>query len=419
MILKTKNAIAYSLVVVFMTMSLFVFAQNDKKASLQKEYNALLEEIADIENLLKEATSQREQSLAQLQALEAKINSRQELMDNINNQVIVVNQNISTQQAEIQKMENDIAVLKEEYAEMIYNSYKGMYLKNQISFIFSAENFNQAMNRFNYLRSYAAYRESQAELIQQTIVDLQEKIIALEAEKVELDELLKEEEAQKEILLAEKAEKDILLTQLKEDEDNLKQQVQEKNQAALALNNEIQNIIEEEIRLAKEKAEAENPSTTTTNNTSSENAFALTPEEQALSTSFINNMGKLPWPVVTGHIIERFGEHPHPTLIGVKINNNGLNIQTEEDAAVRVIFEGKVINAFYLPATQNTVLVKHGEYYTVYSNLKTVNVKAGDLVSTKQNIGTTYTSEKDGVSIVHLEIWKGTTKSNPEPWLSQ
>lgn len=392
------------------------FAQTSaQKSKLQNQYNQLLGEIKNIENLLKKTKSEKEQSLSQLMSITQKISARQSLINNIKSQVQYLQNSIDENKKIVDTMQKDLEELKKSYADMVYNSYRKIHTKNQLNFIFSADNFNQALQRYSYLKTYSKYRQNQAELIKKTIADIQVKIDLLESEKKEKQALLDEEVEQNNLLLSEKAEKDSLLKKLQSDEAELMKQAKEKNAAAQKLNNEIQKIIEEEIRLAKEKAAKDAKAKGAA--APKADAIALTPEEKLISTDFANNKGKLPWPVAKGHIIERFGEHPHPTLKDVKINNNGIDIRTETESEVRSIFDGTVVSTFYMPTTQNSVIIKHGEYYTVYSNLKSVNVKANDKVSTKQIIGKAYSGS--GITKVHLEVWKGTVKTNPELWISK
>jgi murein hydrolase activator len=392
-------------------------AQSNQKTKLQNQYNQIVNEIKNIEDLLKKTKTEKEQSLVQIQSISQKISARQSLINNIKSQVQYLQNSIDENQRVIKSMENDLEALKKSYAEIIYNSYKGLSAKNRMTFVFSAENFNQATQRFSYIKTYSKYRQNQALLIKKTITDLEQKIEKLELEKLERQKLLDEEQYQASILSKEKSEKDDLLKKLQQNEASLTQQAKEKNQAAQNLNNQIQKIIEEEIRLAKEKAAKEAKAAGKTAPKSQD--LALTPEEKLVSANFVTNKGKLPWPVAKGYIIERFGKHPHPSLKDVVINNNGLDIKTEPDSDVRAIFGGTVVSFFYLPTTQNSVIIKHGEYYTVYSNLKSISVKAGDNVVTKQSIGKVYTNSADGVAKVHLEVWKGTEKTNPELWISK
>lgn len=395
------------------------FAQNTKKTQLQTQYQQIQAEIKKIESLLKTTQVEKNNSLNQLQAIKSKIQVRQNLISNINEQVTYLKNAIEEKQVIINSLKKEIEKLKADYAVMIQNAYKNKYNTNPLNFIFSSESFNQAFQRFTYMRTYAKTRDNQALLIEKNMADLQLKIAKLEADKAEKEAFLGEELVQRAILEKEEQEKNTLLTQLQKDEANLKKQVDDKNKAAIALNSQIEKIIAEEIKLAKEKAEKEAKATATKTGTPPPvKSLNMTPEETQLSKDFISNMGKLPWPVVKGFIVSKFGQHEHESLKNVYINNNGVDIKTESESAVRSIFGGTVVNSFYLPSTQNSVIIKHGEYFTVYSNLKTVSVTAGQKITTKQNIGIVYTQE-DGSAKVHLEIWKGTVKTNPQLWLAQ
>ncbi|MFT4968462.1 MAG: septal ring factor EnvC (AmiA/AmiB activator) [Chitinophagales bacterium] len=389
------------------------FSQSNKKAELQNKYKKLQEDIKKIESLIANTQSEKSNSLEQLKSINSKINTRQSLINNINAQVIFIQKNIDDKQEVIVALDKDIGRLKDDYADMVVNAYRNKHSSNALSFLFSSDNFNQALQRFSYMRSYATTRANQSALIAKTIEDLNAKIQKLEEEKVAKEAFLNEEKKQRFVLQEEKLLKSDLINRLQGDEENLKKQINEKNKAAQALNNQIQKIIEEEIKLAKEKA----AKTAAAKGEAPVQGLALTPDEKQLSKDFIYNMGKLPWPVSKGFIVSKFGKHEHESLKQVYTNNNGVDIKTEEGADVRVVFNGTVVNSFYLPSTQNSVIVKHGEYYSVYSNLKTVAVSAGQKLSTKESIGVAYTENKQ--TKVHLEIWKGMEKTNPELWLAR
>lgn len=398
----------------FVFLMLFVFqnkmyAQKDK-VSLQKKYNTILTDIKGIENLIEQNESQKKKSINQLQSLNAKINSRENLIGNISAQIAAIDKNINKNKQITQSMENDIEALKKDYAQMIYHSYKNLNTSSTLSFLLASESFNQAIRRLNYLRSYAKYRKNQAAVIKETIAGIKVKVERLEEEKAEKEKLLEEEELQKNTLVTEKIEKNTLVSKLKGDSKSLKSQVKEKNNAAEDLNNQIQKIIQEEIRAAEAKAKRE-----AAKNTAAGDAYVK--KELNLSKDFVSNKGKLPWPVEKGHIIEKFGTHAHPTLSKVTVDNNGIDIRTEANQAVRSIFEGEVVNTFYLPTNQNTIIIKHGEYFTVYSRLKSISVDIGDKVSTNQKLGVAYTSATEKITTVHLEIWKSINKLNPQDWI--
>lgn len=377
-------------------------AQN-KKESLEKQYQKIQEEIKNIETLIATTKNEKQNSINQLNAITTKIETRQGLISNINAQIQFLEKSIVEKQEVIKSLEKDIEELKADYALMINNAYKNKFGTHPLHFIFSAESFNQAIQRFTYLSSYAKTRKNQSELIEKTKADLAAKIIKIEEEKAAKTVYLEEEIKQRDVLKFEKEQKNTLISKLQSNESELKNQVKEKNATAEKLNAEIEKIIAESIKKSKEA--------------SSTGTLNLTPEEKQLSTNFVSNMGKLPWPVEKGFVISKFGKHQHPTLPSVYTNNNGVDIQTEENAAVRALFNGTVVNSFYLPSTQNSVIIKHGEYFTVYSNLKVVDVKAGDKIKTKQAIGTAFT--QDGLTKVHIEVWKGTQKSNPMLWLAK
>ncbi len=391
-----------------------VFGQSNKKQELQNQYKKLQEDIKNIEALITSTQTEKSNSLIQLKSINSKIETRQRLINNIYSQLKVIDENILSKQAVITSLELDIARLKEDYANMVLSAYKNKFNSTSaLSFLFASESFNQAIQRFTYMRSYGKTRENQAELIEQTIADLNDKISKLEEEKAEKEAFLAEEKMQRKALEEEKLAKNQLIAKLQDDEDKLKQQVDEKNKAAQALNSQIQKIIEEEIKLAKEKA----AKAAAAKGEKVAEGLALTPEEKQLSKDFIYNMGKLPWPVSKGFIISKFGKHEHESVKNVFTNNNGVDIKTEENSAVRAVFNGTVVNSFFLPSTQNSVIVKHGEYYSVYSNLKTVEVLPGQKLDTKQIIGVAYTD--NDLTKVHLEIWKGMEKTNPELWLAK
>jgi len=407
--LNKKNHFLIILLITFLLATSSLFNQEEKeKINLQNKYNSILKDIKGIESLIEETESKKNQNLNQLNSLSAKIDSRKTLIDNINDQIYILDLSINEKKSQCNSMNESIKVLKKDYAKMVYYSYKNMNTTSTISFLLSAETFNQALRRLNYLKSYAKFRENEAKQLKETIAGIELKVEKLEYEKELKKQLLNQEEHQKKILITEKLQKNNLVTKLKSDSEKLNEQISKKNQSALALNNQIQKIIQEEILAAEAKAKEHKKS-------NSEAAVAFEIKETKLSKDFVNNKGKLPWPVKTGHIVTHFGKHPHPTL-DITISNNGVDIRTESGQSTTTIFNGVVVNSFYLPTTQNSIIIKHGEYFTVYSNLKTVTVNLGDHVKTGQKLGIAYTSE-DKITKVHLEVWKSTTKLNPELWI--
>ena len=401
-------------------------AQNtkQKKEQLQKQMQKLQDEIKMIEGVIKNIDTKKEKNMGEILSLQAKIRSREKLIKNISNQVNDLDETITQTEGDIEGKQAQVEKMKADYASMLRKTYQNVSLQNQAAFILSSSSFYDALVRYNYLLKVAQYRREQALAIQKAIGELQEKKDDLQQSKDQKMNLLKQQTAQKGNLEKEKKEKDDAVAALQEKEKKLRASAAEKNRAAQQLNHKIQSIIEEEIKLAKKKAEEQakknNKSNTTQVSVSKKTneTMPLTPAEQALSNDFNSNKGKLPWPVERGHIVGQFGKHPHAVLKGVMVENNGVDIKTVSGADARAVFGGTVVSVFFLPTTQNCVIVKHGEYFTVYSNIETVAVKTNQIIGVKQSLVTLHTDKNEEVTKVHLEIWKGKDKMDPELWLA-
>jgi len=394
--------------------SAFTFLHAQTKQDLEKKKKQLLTEINEMQKELNNTSKSKKTSITQIKIIQSKINLRQKLINNYNNQIDQLDDAITKTNTTIQTLDNDLDGLKVNYAKMVVYAYKHRSAYDQLLFIFSAESFNDAFRRFLYLRRYSAYRKSQANEIQQTKTTLNEKIETLQTQKKAKAGLLTEQQQQKDNLLQEKTKKDNAVKQLTGQEKKIKGKIAAKKKEQEKLNKQIQDIIKKEIAASKVKNTVTKGSNTSKSNTE----IARTPEVIAMSNSFSANRGKFPWPVVNGVIIESFGTHPHPVLKNVTTKNNGVDIKTNNNAAVRSIFEGTVVNVLVNPGYHKAVLIRHGDYFTVYSNLETVTVKANDKVSVKQTIGTAFTDPDENATMVHLEIWKGTTLLDPEDWLA-
>ncbi len=394
-----------------------------KKEQLQQQMKKLQDEIKTIETALKSNNAKKEKSMGEILSLQAKIKSRENLIGNINNQIGNLDETIDKTEVEISAQSTEVEKMKADYARMLRTSYANTTLQNQTAFLLSSTSFYNALHRYNYLLKIAEYRRGQAKAIQVSIDELKQKKDNLVDTKEQKENLLVKQTAQKEELESEKKEKDAAVAQLMEKEKKLRKAQVEKNKAAAQLNGRIQAIIEDEIRQARKKAEEQarkNPGTTkdVSIKKGTSETMPLTPAEQALSKDFSNNQGKLPWPVERGHVVSQFGKHEHPLLKNVMVENNGVDIKTEAGADARTVFGGTVVSVFYLPTTQNCVIIKHGEFFTVYSNIETVAVKTNQTISTKQSLGKLHTDKNEDLTKVHLEIWKGKDKMDPELWLA-
>jgi len=396
-----KNFVSIFLIFFIISAS---YAQKDKKAKLQQNKKNIEKEISYTNKLLRDTKKSKKISLNQLVLIKNKIGKRQELITTINYEISYLDKEIKQTQAEIEKLTRDLKNLKDEYAKMVYFAYKNMNSYDRLMFIFSAEDFNQAYRRLKYLQQYNSYRKMQAELITKTRVLLNEKKNDLEQQKSEKVELLITKESEKNLLNREKKKKNNTVVQLKRKEKKLLKKIRLKEAQARRLQKEIQAIIAAEMR----KSGAKSP----------KYAFSLTPEEKILSNSFSTNKGKLPWPSERGIVSSTYGVHPHPVLNQIVTENFGIDILTSKNAMARAVFKGTVRFIISISNTK-AVGVKHGEYFTLYSNLDEVYVTKGETVSTKQIIGKVHTDSEDNKTELHFELWKGDKKQNPAYWLAR
>jgi septal ring factor EnvC (AmiA/AmiB activator) len=378
------------------------------KNDLEAKKKLLQQEISLTNKMLDETRKNKELSLDELLKLKSKINARAGFISALNSELKLYNNQIKKSTDEIASLQEELTKLKEEYAKMIYYAYvhKGSF--DKIMFVFASNSFNQAYKRLKYIQQYSAYRKSQVTNILKSQESLKQKITELDLAKQEKGAIISLEEQEKQKLAVEQVEKEGAVKQLQGKEQELKQDLSKKQAAAQKLQKAIQKIIEDEIRKAREAAKK-------AGNTSK--GFPMTPEALKLSNSFAANKGKLPWPVLEGVITDRFGQHPHPVLSGIVINNNGIDISTTKGALARAIFEGEVSYVGIIPGEGKVIMIRHGEYLSVYSYMTEVYVNKGDKVTTKQHLGVLVNDADASKTDLHLEIWKGMTKLNPEYWI--
>ncbi len=386
------------------------------KTDLEKKRKKLLQDIELTTQLLNKTKERKANSLNELVTLKKRINIRLALIENISAEISLLSENIIETNSIITSLENDLEALKKEYAKMIYYSYKHHSAYNRLLFLFSAENFNDAFYRMRYMKRYAEFRKKQAIIIEETQKNLIGKITNLEEKKISKQKLLETENTQKETLNLERKEQNEVFSKLQTEEKKLLSDLKKKQKNANKLNKAIEDIIKRELAEARRKAEEAAKEASAEAAVKGVN-LALTPEAAKLSAGFSSNRGKLPWPVERGVIIGTFGKHKHPVLETVWTENNGIDIKTHKGATARVLFEGTVANIVFNPGFHKAVIVRHGDYFTVYSNLDEVFVKPGDVVKVKHPLGVVYTDEAEAKTEIHLEVWKGTTKLNPEYWI--
>jgi septal ring factor EnvC (AmiA/AmiB activator) len=408
---------------VFLLRAPEVFPQISKsqqeKQKLEKEREKLLKEIELTKKLLEKTEQNKKQTLSQLEILQKQIETRQKVIVSLNKEIRLLNREIEEKQEVVHALQNDLKELKKQYAELLVNAYKNRNALNEIVFIFSARDFNDAFQRIKLIQTINQFRKRQAELIEITRKELDASIAELKKKKAERMKLLNAEIAQRTELNQEKNEQSKLAQELKKKESNLARQLKQKQADADRLSRKIEEIIRKEIEAARKKAETDAKAKSTPAPSKSVSPLSLTPESARLSAEFYANQGKLPWPVEKGFISREFGQQPHPLVKNVVINNRGIDIRTEKNAKARAVFEGTVTSIVTLPGMQKTVIVRHGEYFTVYANLEEVFVKAGQQVTLKQELGIIHTSEEDDKTEIHFEIWKDAQTMNPAGWIAR
>jgi len=438
--LSTKNRRRQALWLVLVLCCLnvsTVFSQTktpQNKQTLENKKKKLNEEISEINSLLNETKAGKKTSLKQLVAINRKISIREELISTIMAEIYQLNKGIKQNEKEINKLKENLAKLKAEYARMIYFAQRNRDSYSRLVFIFASGDFNQAYMRLKYFQQYSQFRKKQA----QEIVDAQALLIVklneLKEKRHEKNVLLGNEEEEKGNLNKEKQDQEVVLNDLQKKEKELKEELEKKKRDAENLQNAIRKLIADEIKrkaeeaakeaaalAAKKPVEKKSSKTPKVKDAKEVKKDVTIPElsEEAveLSNEFSNNRGKLPWPVAKGYICEPYGEHEHPAIKGFMMFNNGVEICSSMGAQARAVFEGEVTAISISPTGGKLVIIRHGEYLSVYSNISDVTVKTGEKVSLKQSIGTVLHNEEEGKSSLNLQIWKGQKTMDPADWL--
>jgi len=365
------------------------------KSQLQREKQQNLEKIKEVEKILSETSARKTNTLGELSALKQRISEQENLISSIKGEMQFLDGEIGENNSIIQALEEDLKKLKREYASMIFAAQKANNSASRLTFLFSAESFDQLVMRLRYMEQYSETRKLQAEQIVKVQEELSGHVEMFRARKEEKNKLLQEEVKENENLTTLKRKQNSVVRSLEKEEKKLKRDLEETKHAIAHLDKLINDIIKEEMEREARAFKAK--------------------DIVKLSSSFEDNKTKFPWPV-SGFISQKFGRQNHPVLKGIVIQNDGINIQTKENEKVKCIFEGEVRKVAFIPTLGSTVIIKHGEYLSVYTGLKDVSVKVGQKVLTNQEIGEVL-SNSDGISELRFRIHKNTTPLDPQAWL--
>jgi septal ring factor EnvC (AmiA/AmiB activator) len=372
---------------------------------LRKKKEKTKEQINYTNRLLEEAKKSEKQTLSKYKILNKQIELRTSLITGINTEVGVLDENIGQNAWLINSLNADLEELKKEYARLLIFAQRNNTNYSKVLFVLSASDFNQAYKRMVYLKQYTDYRKRQAELINWMHDLIADKVNRLQVRKTEKETLLQSQKAEADKLALEKKEQGKVLTTLQQQQKDFKNKLQEQQKIESQLSRAIERIIEEEVNRAKKKGK--------------EN-YEMTHEQKLVSGQFEQNRKRIPWPVDRGVITGHFGVHEHPVLKNIQVKNNGIDISTAQGATARAVFGGEVSRVFQVSGGNAAVIIRHGKYLTVYSNLVNVQVKAGQKVSLKQTIGTIGSdSDDDNKSVLKFQIWKENEKLDPEQWITR
>ena len=410
------------------------FSQKSSE-KLKQEQSRLEAKIKSTKILLQKSQSQTMNSLQELRVLQNQIKFREQLLRNYDNQVRSAELNIQYKESQISGLQEKIKRMKLQYKKLLVYAYKHRNKFGKMMYIFSSESYYEALKRGKYLNQIAELQRKQFDRIKQNQLLISEEIKAIDSEKAQKIAMLAEKKKEKQAVENDKKKQELVYLKFKEEESVILAKLRKDEQKKEVLRQKINAAIRREIaeaeakrrreEEARRKREAEaNKANSNTKPTISESSptFEETKEAGIISKKFEGNKGRLPWPVSKGTITEGFGKNPHPTLKGVYTNNNGIDISTPRNASVRAVFNGEVTSVLNIPGAGRVVIIKHGSYRTVYSNLKEVFVSNGDKIKTKKAIGTLLSKDGQELSIAHFEIHKvdGTNVSclNPSLWIA-
>jgi|TARA_B110000967_G_scaffold129239_1_gene132045 septal ring factor EnvC (AmiA/AmiB activator) len=408
-VIKTPFYIAFFLVF-FSCLSSF----SQTKRELEQQRKKLKKEISQVNTLLFNAQRKEKNVLEDLKDLTQKIAVRFALIEIINAETTLLATAIVKNKKEIEKLEKELAILKADYAGMIFKSYKSKSQQSRLMFVLSSQNFQQAYKRLEYMKQYTSFRKKQGEAIGVQTDIVRKMNDSLFFQKQLKDTLMLSEQDQKEKIELDKKDKERLVAAIKKKESKYRKEIENKIQAEKRLAEKIDKIIREEIakanRLAREKLKNSGKNI-------NKNEFVLSPEARALAAKFELNKGKLPWPIEEGLITRRFGQQPHPTFPGITINSTGLHMVTRRGKSAAAIFDGNILNVLVTSEGRKNVLIQHGNYISSYNNLDKLYVRKGDVVKTGEKIGQIFTDKVSGKTTLIFVLYKNTTKLNPSSWI--
>jgi septal ring factor EnvC (AmiA/AmiB activator) len=409
---------------IVLLISTLIWSQTDQE-KLEQRKAQIQEEIRAQERLLESQNSKQKSVVTVIAQQTEKIKLREKLIFTTEKQSKLLKNDMYLNQLSINKLNRELVVLKEDYTRMIVKSYKSRSEQSRAMFLLSSENFLQAYKRAQYMKQYASYRKMQGEEIKTKSAQLLTFNGQLEVQKTEKQKLIEEQEKERLKLEQDKKEQEILVNSIKKEKKKTLAEIKKKQQESRAIDRQIDKLIREAIIEANKKAAEANRkanpkkvvTAAETKAIETSTKIILTPEAKIIADNFKANRGKLPWPVEKGTVYSGFGDQPHPIYKTLTVHNSGVDIATEDGSNARAVFGGIVTKVIVLSPVNKAVFIQHGDYFTVYQNLSSVNVSKGDKVSIKQSLGRIRTNGDSGKTILKFMILQNTTPNNPSSWL--
>ena len=406
--IKQRSTYKIFLFILILFFHLPNLAQSKKQQELEAKRKKIQQEIQQFNVLLSQGKREQKSVITKVEDINYKVAILQNLINVTNSQANLLTREINNNIKNISNLRDRLQVLKDDYAQMIVKSYKSKSSHSKVMFLLSSVNFKQAYKRLQYIKQYANYQKDQGELIRTETLKLQELNKDLLKQKERKQNLIEDNRTVKNQLNRELTEQEELVASISKDLNKYNTQIQSKRREAEKLDREIERIIKAAIASSNKNA----------GNSRNANTFALTPREKVLASNFTSNKGRLPWPLERGFVKVKYGRQPSPIDRSVPINSNGVRIVTNRGAKAKAVFEGEVY-VILAPKNGNiTILLKHGNYFTIYKNLSKVYVKKGDTVNTKQDLGEVLTDKASGETSLSFSIWKGNKTQNPAHWIN-
>ena len=381
-------------------------ASAQSRAELERQRKQLIQEIQKTSRELSQTKKDKKTAFRAFSAIRNQVQNRQLLINNLQSELDIYEKQIASISSRLHKIESDLSRLQQEYGELLKNAYHIKLNQNWLLFLFSAKSINDSFKRWRYIRQSEAYRKRHMKLLLETSSDLAVKKQELERTKIEKKLLLETVEEQNQLMYSEMDRKSNLLTNLSNSERNLIRELNKQQKDKDKLNRAIAAIIEEAITTTEPT-----PAISGRTSPKSDKGHKLYGE----SKIFFEHKGRLPWPVIDPVVTKQFGKQVHATVRTIQITNNGIDLRPKKDLQVNTVFNGTVVGIQFIPGFNNTVIVKHGIFYTVYSNLEEVFVERGDKMKNGQPIGRLNKKNPE----LHFEIWQEKTRLNPITWLGR